>query len=108
MGKAVGIHALHGSHLGVCAGRGFHDVHLPNMRGLSECLCELRRELPKHRMTAVVAHEPEPGDIPKGRGAAVTQQHLVAIGKAEQVGQPASHPAHHRFDGGLPVRRAHK
>ena len=51
---------------------------------------ELRRELADHEMGAPAFDEAERRRIPEQRRAAVADQHLVAIGKREQVGEPGA------------------
>ena len=47
---------------------------------------ELRRELADHEVRALALDETEHRGVPEERGPAVADQHLVAVGKREEVG----------------------
>jgi len=67
---------------------------------------ELRGELPEHQVLGPRAHEVERGDVPERRGAAVAEDHLVALGQGEQLGQTRTDAPDEGLDRLLPVRRA--
>src|SRR5439155_1358947 len=49
---------------------------------------ELGRELSEGEMLAAPLEEPEDSRVPEGGGAAVAEEHLVALGQREQLNQP--------------------
>ena len=69
-------------------------------------LGELRRELAEAQVLAAAVDEAEGGGVPERRGAAVAEQHLVAVGQREQLGQAVAQRPHLELDPGLAVRRA--
>ena len=57
-------------------------------------------------MVGAALHEAEGGDIPEGRGAAVAEHHLVALGQVEELGNAVLEGLHEVLHRGLPVGRA--
>src|SRR5438132_3048809 len=57
-------------------------------------------------MLAAPLDEPEGGCIPEHGGAAVAEEHLVAVGQREEGAQSVAQPAHHRPHARLAVARA--
>ena len=75
--------------------------------GRGACDCgELRRELADHEVRAALLDEAERRRVPEQRGAAVADQHLVAVGKREQLREAAPDPADHAAHAVLAVARA--
>ena len=91
---------------GVGAGLGEQERRLLEVRGGRGGLGELRRELPEAQVLAAPVDEPERGGVPERRGAAVAEEHLVAVGEGEQLGQPVAQASDLELDPGLAVRRA--
>ena len=54
-------------------------------------------------MLAALFDQTEGGGVPEGGGAAVAQDHLVAVGEGEQLLHGVAQPAHHELDRGLAV-----
>ena len=69
---------------------------------------ELAGELAEGQVLALLLDQPERRDVPERRGAAVAEDHLVAVGQREQLGEPLADPADHVADRRLPVRRTHQ
>ena len=64
---------------------------------------ELRRELAEAQVLAALVDEPEGGGVPEAGGAAVAEQHLVAVGEGEQLGEPVAQRTHLELHAGLAV-----
>ena len=69
---------------------------------------ELRGELAEGEVLALLADQPERGDVPERRRPAVAQHHLVVGRHREQLGQALADPAHDLAHGRLPVGGAHQ
>ncbi|SKW35994.1 Uncharacterised protein [Mycobacteroides abscessus subsp. abscessus] len=59
-------------------------------------------------MQRLLADQAERGGIPEQRGAAVAEDHLVAVGSGEQLLEALADAAHEVLDGCLPVRGTEK
>ena len=84
MGQAVGIYPVGGLRQGVIPRVGSDHLRLIQVGGCRRGLGELGGELTEAEMLAAGVDEPEGGDVPERCGAAVSDQHLVAIGQREQ------------------------
>ena len=69
---------------------------------------ELARELAVDERERALADEAEGGGVPERGRAAVAERDLVAVGRAEQLGDAGADAADERLDGLLAVRRAHE
>ena len=107
VGEGVDVDVGVGDGVGVVAGVAADDDRVVEVRGGGAGLGELRRELAEHEVLAALLDEPERGDVPEHRRAAVAEHDLPAVGQAEQVGQPGAHGADELLDRRLAVRRAH-
>ena len=67
---------------------------------------ELRRELAERRCWLRCSMRPKVGGVPEGRGPAVAEQDLVAVGQGEQLGQAVAQAPDHELDGRLAVAGA--
>ena len=103
VGPGVGVDAGLGLGLGPGARVGREHGRLLQERRRAHCRRELRRELAERQVLAALADQVERRHVPEGGGAAVAEDHLVAVGQREQLGQPLSHPAHHGAHPLLPV-----
>ena len=103
MGEAVGVDVGVGDGERVGARVGEEVGRLVEVRGGRGDLGELRRELAEAQVLAAPVDEPERGGVPERRGAAVAEQHLVAVGQREQLGQPVAQRAHLELHPGLAV-----
>src|SRR3546814_207675 len=65
---------------------------------------ELAAELAEDEVLRTALDETERGRIPEGRGAAVADEHLVALGHAEKLGQACAHTSDEVFHRRLAVR----
>ncbi len=103
---AVRVHAGLGDQAAGGAGLGLADRGLAEERCLLGRLGELGAELAEGGELGPVADQAERGTVPERGGAAVGEDHLVPLGRREQLGEAAAQPGHlvaHRL---LPVRRA--
>ena len=103
VGEAVGVDVGVGDRERVGARVGEEVGRLVEVRRGRGDLGELGRELPEAEVLAAAVDEPEGGGVPERRGAAVAEQHLVAVGEREQLGQPVAERAHLELHPGLPV-----
>ena len=67
---------------------------------------ELGGELAEHEVLAAPLDEPERGDVPEHRRAAVAEHDLPPVGQGEQLGEAAADLADEALDRRLTVRRA--
>src|SRR5680860_1350793 len=65
-------------------------------------------ELSEGQVLAALTDQAERGDVPEGGGAAVAENHLVALGQVEQVRHSLADPADGVLDRSLTVRRTHQ
>ena len=106
VGERVGVHARLRPRLRVGAGRRL-DQHRVGQPGRArDDLRELRREFAKRKMQRSLADHAVCRDVPEGRGAAVAQHHLVAVGQGKEPGEAVAHPPDQRADRRLAVRGA--
>lgn len=106
MGEGIGVdpHLGDGERMGAGIG-GDHRRTVEEGRG--GCgLRELGGELAEGQMLAASFDESERGDVPEHRRAPVAQQHLVAIGHGEHLGDAVAQAADHRLDGVLAMAGA--
>ena len=89
-------------------GVGLGDHRVAEEGRLGHAGRELRGEL---AVAAVRAAPPDQADgrgVPERRRPAVAQDHLVAVGQVEQLGQALAHLAHQALDRRLPVGGPHE
>ncbi len=103
---AVGVDAGLGQRRGPRPGHRGDDRRVGEERGGGGARGELGGELAEGEVLRALADQAERGDVPEQGRAAVAQDHLVALGQREQLGQTGSHPPDHLPHGRLPVRRA--
>ena len=106
VGEAVGVDLGVGDGQRVGARVGEQVGRLAQVRGGGDGVGELRRELAEAEVLAALVDEPEAGRVPEAGGAAVAEQHLVAVGQGEQLGQPVAQRPHLELHPGLAVGRA--
>ncbi len=106
MGEAVGVDAGQGLGLGPGAGLGGDDLGIREVRCGGDRGGELGGELAEDEVLAALLDEPERRRVPERGGAAVAEQHLVAVGQVEQLGQPVAQRGDHEARRGLAVARA--
>jgi len=61
-------------------------------------------KLTKTQMGTAMPGQARSGDIPKRRGAAITQYHLIALGQGKELAHEALNARHQVAHGRLPVR----
>jgi hypothetical protein len=98
----VEVDALEHLDIGALPARHLDDV------GLVEEGCgggggELRAELAEREVLAALLDEGERGHVPERCRAAVAEQHLVAVGDREEVGEAGAHASYELLHGRLPV-----
>ncbi len=69
-------------------------------------LGELPRELAEHQVLGATFDEADGGGVPEEGAAAVAEQHLVAVGEREQLGEPGADRPDHVAHRGLAMARA--
>ena len=106
VGERVGVDARTADGNGVVARVGRDDLGVTQVRGGLHGLAELGRELAEVQVLALVLDQAEGGDVPEGRGAAVAEQDLVAVGQGEHLGQAVAQLADLELHGRLPVAGA--
>ena len=72
----------------MCARRRFDDERVVEERRVARDGGELRRELAEHQMLGALLDDAEGGRVPEQGAAAGAEQHLVAVGEREQLGEP--------------------
>ena len=105
MRPRVDVHAVDRLGDGAGAGRNLADVGGLQPRRLGG-RGELAAELAEHEVLAAVLDEAERRGIPERRRSAVADDHLVAVGRAEQLGQVRPDVADQVLHGRLAVRGA--
>ena len=76
------------------------------MRGGTRRGGELRGELADHEVGAALGDQAERRRVPEQGRAAVAEEHFVAVGEREEIGEPAADPADDRTDAFLAVAGA--
>ncbi len=66
------------------------DLGIGEERCGRDCLGELGGELAEGEVLAALLDQSERGRVPERGGAAVGEQHLIAVGQVEQLGQPGA------------------
>ena len=87
VGEAVGVDLGVGHRERVRPRIGEQVGRLVEVRRGGGDLRELGRELAEAEVLAPPIDEPERGGVPEGGGPAVAEQHLVAVGQGEELGQ---------------------
>ena len=103
MGERVDVDAVLGVRQRVAARRARDDARLREPRRAAAAFANLPENSPNDRCCDLRADQPEGGDVPEGRGAAVAEHHLVAVGQGEKLAQAGGDPAYERLDRGLPM-----
>ena len=88
------------------AGLGGDHRRVGEMRRRGAGVGELAGELAEHEVLAAPLDEPERGDVPEHRRAAVAEHDLPPVGQGEQLGEAAADVADEVLDRRLAVRRA--
>ena len=83
------------------------DLGVTQVRRLFHAARELGGELAEAEVLGVLVHQMERRGVPEAGGAAVAEQHFVAVGKVEQSLQTVAHFADLVAHRGLSMRRAH-
>ena len=81
-------------------------VGLAEVRGGGHARGELRRELAEAQVLAALLDQPEDRRVPEGRGPAVAEHDLVAVGQGEDLGQQVAQARDHELHGRLAVAGA--
>ncbi len=108
MREGVDVHARLGDRLGVRARVRGDDVRLGQPRRELGGLGELGGELAEGEVLRLVLDQAVRRDVPERGGAAVAEDHLVAVGELEQLTDALAHLADQVLDRGLPVGGAHE
>jgi hypothetical protein len=66
----------------------------------------LRREFTERQVLALLADQSVGRDVPEGGRSAVSEDHLVTVGKAEKLADAVAHLTYEVLDRGLTVRGA--
>ena len=93
--------------VGCVTGVGRQDLRVGEERGLAGDGGELGGELTERQVLGPVADQAERGRVPEGRGAAVAEDDLVAVGQAEQRVETFPDPLDQGLHRRLTVRRTH-
>ena len=87
VGQRVHVDDASATGVGVVAGFAGTMTRCREVRRGRAGVGELRRELAEHEVLAALLDEPERGDVPEHRRAAVAEHDLPAVRQPEQVGQ---------------------